>query len=460
MMTGMPVVASKDEQSACVAVVDHLATHPGYKPSVYLERGGRLRCLAARTYRQVFDGIPPGVGLIGRTFVAGEPSLVCDVTGSEAYLEITPGVVAEIAVPLVVSGRVVGVLNVESVEPLAEGDVATVRRCAEALEERLDELGGGLRETPAQRLLRHATTLTDTKARGRVEREVLEAATDVSGMDSALLLVVRPSGEVAVVDAVGALAEQLRDVPEEALSTVAGFVAAGPSCFTVGEGGGQDFAGLAMLRDAGAGSMAILGLSTSPRHVLLVADLHPQEIATETIELLELLCAHAATALRMADLVGDLRVQAETDPLTGLGHHRAFHERLRSHAGDAATAVLMIDLDGFKAVNDTQGHAAGDRLLREVAAVLEACVRDEDGPYRIGGDEFAVLAEAADEEEAMAIGARLACAVREHSCVTASIGVAFADAGANLKRALLRADAALYAAKADGRDGVRLAARD
>ncbi len=401
------LAAAGDQAHACAIVADHLAANPDYKPSVYLERGGRLRCVAARTYLQVFDGMPTGAGMIGRTFVSGETGLVADVRAYGPYLEISPGVVAEICAPVRAGGEVVGVVSVESFSVLDAEDVRTVEACAEALGDRLGALGGGLQETPAQRLVRHATRLTDTKSRRRIEREVLEAAADVAGMTTAALLA--PDGDevVGVLDAVGPLGLEIGALPQDALATIARFVDGGTSCFTVGQAGGHDFSGLAQLRDAGAAAIAMLELSVVPKRVLVVADGASQEIATETIELLELLCAQAASALRVSDLVRDLRVQAATDPLTGLGHHRAFHARLNAPTAGRRTAVLIIDLDRFKAINDSEGHVAGDRLLREVAAVMQAAVRDGDEIFRIGGDEFAVLTDAVDSAEAAEIAERI-----------------------------------------------------
>jgi len=440
-----------DHLAACGVVVDHLAANPDYKPSVYLERGGRLRCAAARTYLQVFDGMPPGAGVIGQTFATGEPFLDPDVTAHEQYLEITPLVRAEACAPVRAHGKVIGAVNVESFARLDQTDADAVGRAADALGARLAELGGGLRETPAQRLVRHATRLTDVNTRGRVEREVLEAAADVAGMDSAVLLTGGPDGEVALVDAIGPLAARIGAAPQEALRTVLQFVQAGTSCFTVGESGGQDFSGLARLREAGVGALAMLGLSDHPSRVLVVADSTPREIVTETIELLELLVTHAASALRVSDLVVDLRAQAATDPLTGLGHHRGFYTRLHQTV-DHATAVILIDLDHFKVVNDTHGHVAGDRLLRSVAAAMQAAVRDADDVFRVGGDEFAILAKAHDADEANEIAERVVVELRERTSVTASVGACLAPAGRRLDDALLLADRALYAAKAAGRN--------
>ncbi len=451
------LAAADDHAHVCAAIADHLAATPAYKPSVYLERGGRLRCVAARTYLQVFDGMPQGAGMIGRTFVSGETMLVADVREYGPYLEISPGVRAEICAPIRVGGEVVGVVSVESFSTLDGDDVRHVEACTEALAERLAELGGGLHETPAQRLVRHATRLTDTKSRRRIEREVLEAAAEVARMDSAALLA--PDGDevVGVLDAIGPLGLEIGALPQEALATVLRFVEGGTSCFTVGEAGGQDFSGIAQLRDAGAGAIAMLELSASPQRVLVVADSASHEIATETIELLELLCAHAASALRVSDLVRDLRVQAATDPLTGLGHHRAFHARLNGPAPSGRIAVLVIDLDRFKSVNDGEGHVAGDRILREVAAVMQAAVRDADEIFRIGGDEFAVLADAVDTDEAIEMADRIVTAVRERTAVTVSIGVCLSSDHERLDQTLLRADSALYEAKTAGRDRFRVA---
>lgn len=451
------LAAAATHAAACLAIADHLAADPDYKPSVYLERGGRLRCVAARTYLQVFDGMPLGAGMIGRTFVSGETSLVPDVREYGPYLEITPDVRAEVCAPVRADGQVIGVISVESLAVLDEGDRALIESCAVALGARLGELGGGLRETPAQRLVRHATRLTDTTSRRRVEREVLEAAADVAGMDSAALLAPDADGTMVILDAVGPLGAAIGAVPAEALETVLRFVRGGTSCFTVGASGGHDFSGLSLLREAGACALAMLELSTAPPRALLVADSVPHEIATGTIELLELLCSQAASALRAADLVRDLRIQAATDPLTGLGHHRAFHARLSATGPAQATAVLVIDLDRFKAVNDGQGHVAGDRILREVAAVMREAVRDEDDLFRIGGDEFAVLAGTADGDEALEIAERMRIAVRERTPITVSIGICQSDGRERLDQALLRADAAVYEAKRAGRDRVVVA---
>jgi diguanylate cyclase (GGDEF)-like protein len=148
---------------------------------------------------------------------------------------------------------------------------------------------------------------------------------------------------------------------------------------------------------------------------------------------------------------------AATDPLTGCPNRRAFLDRLASGIAAAdrgAQAVCcLIDLDGFKAVNDRDGHAAGDAVLREVTAALAVAVRGTDTVARLGGDEFAVLAEvsAAYPPEMLAERLRDAVAVvGAADGVTASVGVALIFPGDDADLLLHRADAAMYRAKTAG----------
>ena len=148
---------------------------------------------------------------------------------------------------------------------------------------------------------------------------------------------------------------------------------------------------------------------------------------------------------------------AATDPLTGCPNRRAFLDRLAGAiaAADrgAQTVVCLIDLDGFKAVNDRAGHAAGDAVLRSVTTVLTGAVRGSDTVARLGGDEFAVLAEISPAFPADALAERLRGAVAAAgapSGVTASVGVALVFPEDDADLLLHRADAAMYRAKTAG----------
>jgi diguanylate cyclase (GGDEF)-like protein len=129
-----------------------------------------------------------------------------------------------------------------------------------------------------------------------------------------------------------------------------------------------------------------------------------------------------------------------------------------------ALAVMFIDLDGFKQVNDTMGHDAGDLLLREVSDRLRHCVRDTDTIARLGGDEFAVLMEVTSAGQAQIVAERALASVREPIVLqsgtielTGSIGISTCDAGdSSVEEMLANADLAMYAAKAGGKNCHRL----
>jgi len=150
-----------------------------------------------------------------------------------------------------------------------------------------------------------------------------------------------------------------------------------------------------------------------------------------------------------------LRAMSAQDPLTGLKNRRYFDERLASELDRAvrrreSLSLLVIDLDGFKALNDTQGHLAGDECLRRVARLLEVAVREHDIVCRIGGDEFAVILPGADEEGARYVAKRIRDRVagarrRQGLEVGLSLGTASWDAGYDdLPAFVAAADAAMY----------------
>lgn len=174
-------------------------------------------------------------------------------------------------------------------------------------------------------------------------------------------------------------------------------------------------------------------------------------------------------------LQAQLQHSAEHDPLTDLPNRALFTRRVRQaltgrRAGDHSTAVLFIDLDGFKAVNDTIGHQAGDELLVEAARRLQDAVRAGDTAARLGGDEFAALIlgdgsrdRSAREYQVHDIADRLRATLSQpyriagsEVRVAASIGVAFADPGITPSDLMRNADLAMYRAKAGGKDRVEL----
>jgi diguanylate cyclase (GGDEF)-like protein len=165
----------------------------------------------------------------------------------------------------------------------------------------------------------------------------------------------------------------------------------------------------------------------------------------------------------------ELERQASQDSLTGLSNRRRFEEDLatamaRSRRDRSRGALLMLDLDRFKQVNDSQGHPAGDRLIKEIAEVLRHRTRESDSLARLGGDEFAVILPRCSREEARLAAEAIADEVRDHHSeaapgpFTVSIGLAMFgdDPRTSVATVVSEADAAMYLAKDEGRDAVRI----
>ena len=198
---------------------------------------------------------------------------------------------------------------------------------------------------------------------------------------------------------------------------------------------------------------------------LLVAPTRP--LTEEELSFVRAVANTLATALARLRDEERMRHEAVHDPLTGLANRTLLRDRLehalaRSERERGATAVLFVDLDNFKQVNDVHGHAAGDAALVELGRRLQTAVRPGDTIARIGGDEFVAVCEHVDEESALAVGRRLLEAIRmpfstsnaQHE-LSGSIGIALGHAGPD--QLLATADAATYRAKAAGRGRIELA---
>src|SRR3954454_206664 len=189
----------------------------------------------------------------------------------------------------------------------------------------------------------------------------------------------------------------------------------------------------------------------------------------ERLQALRLFANQATTALESSAQYEAMRHLADHDPLTKLLNRRAFVRRLeqaalRARESDQPLSLVYCDLDGFKAVNDTRGHADGDRVLRASADVLVSTVRRDDAVFRVGGDEFALILEHCPRERAVAVVDRVLERLGEERrlrdlAVGASFGVAVADCTGPLdgEELLRRADDAMYDAKGS-RSVLRVAA--
>jgi diguanylate cyclase (GGDEF)-like protein len=175
--------------------------------------------------------------------------------------------------------------------------------------------------------------------------------------------------------------------------------------------------------------------------------------------LITLLAHEVATAIKRADLLSQLTDMASTDSLTGLPNRRAWETNLDRALLEGERFVLaMLDLDHFKDFNDSRGHPAGDRLLKETAVAWREELRSGDFLARIGGEEFALLLPHCATEDALTVVDRLRRRVRYAQ--TCSAGIVVQEPGESAEELMTRVDEALYAAKTAGRDQVSFASAE
>jgi len=251
------------------------------------------------------------------------------------------------------------------------------------------------------------------------------------------------------------LQQKLRSLLEEA----AGAVAAAT------EGTGQFGVALEQTRSQLSGPMALERVQTVIGELL--EETTRMQAATRSAS--ERLEANAHQVGVLTEQLERAQSEALLDPLTGLKNRRGL-ERAVQELTDSLdrSALLVIDVDHFKVVNDTHGHLLGDRVLRAIGQVLQANIKGRDISARLGGEEFAVLLLGTSGQGAQVLAEQIRLAVARgrirridgtelSGAITVSIGIATAQTNEDFDSLLARADAALYRAKRDGRNLVRLA---
>lgn len=449
--------------------------------AIYLLDGDQLRLGGQRGYDHPRDSFDGSEGIVGRVMRGQKPVFVPDVRLDPDYVALRVDVISEICAPLIYDGQFLGVLNVESEQPLDHTDrdlvatlagrIATVvalSRDRQALAERaavfrslneftnavsgeldLDRLGAAIVEAAGRVIPADIVTLTVLER--ETGRYLLRAATDP---DPAVLgreilpgegLAGRAVRDRAIVvddgDARAQIPVALRDSPQpEAILGV----------------------GVPLLRDGVV--VGALSIARRDRSKLFRPTEH---------EALELLAGHAALAISNAFLHMEVRQLATRDSLTGLYNRRYFDEGLqrimaawrRSLPGDRKpVAAIMFDLDRFGDFNKRHGHQVGDEVLRAFAGVLHSRFRDSDLVARFGGEEFVVILEGATRGVAVTIAEEVRKMLAERPVlddsgarlqVTVSAGCAEVEEAEPTAEQLLRtADVALFMAKRAGRNRV------
>jgi diguanylate cyclase (GGDEF)-like protein len=433
-----------------------------------LEVGATIGPLTAEQCRDL--KIAFGNGVTGQVFRTGEPLNVGDVDAIDNYvLHGLPEVRSELAVPLRRGETVIGVLDVERVEIDAFGpdelEVLTLfasqaaiaienARLFEAQRRRVFELD------TVQSIVQKLTALHDREAVADLVRSELGELIDYN---------------VCVVFAFDEERKEL--VPVRANSTSLPFMR-----IRIGEGltgwvaqHGQSQIVHDSLLDARAAPIpgtpvraesmisAPLVYEGRVRGVITLSKLGVNQFDENSLRLLEIIAAQTAIAFDRARLYDELRTEAITDALTKLYNRRYLLERFKEEKSRAirnrhTLAAIMLDIDGFKRVNDRYGHDAGDVVLIELGLVIRAAVRAEDIVARYGGEEFCILLPEIPVDEAERVAERLRVMIEQQvlpveagvAQVTVSVGMALLRDDDLALELFTRADHAMYAVKRAG----------
>jgi diguanylate cyclase (GGDEF)-like protein len=410
-----------------------------------------------------------------------EPYAVGDVhrTGRPARVgwaphSVDPGfeIGERVAVPITASGRLWGALAIASTKRITSDAESRLRRFAELV----------------------ALAISEVEARGALEIQILQQSTvnrlsEIAlrrgGLDDLFADVVRAISDTLAVDAVYVVQglDGGRAVARAATGAGSAHIgvdfAATPDTLTgIALAGGRSLVveNFATDRRFGSASATVTATGMSggayfavrlPDRVwglVCVLTTAPRTFTADEVAFLESVTNVIGSAIELADAERIIEHQSLHDALTALPNRALLTDRV-THALDRAArtgsfvGVLYIDLDRFKDVNDSRGHAAGDKLLVAVARQLVAMVRPGDTAARVGGDAFAIVAEGlSGPEEALALATRFVRDLRDESNagVSVSIGVAVRRAGDAVDEAMRDADTALYRAKAAGRGRVEL----
>jgi diguanylate cyclase (GGDEF)-like protein len=417
-----------------------------------------------------------GHGLAGWVAEQRRAVRVGDVHVDQRYVQGSPSALSNLGVPLVVRGELVGVAFAEAsrkdafdedderVLSLLGGLVALAvvgERHGERLRQRLAQLNA---------LYRISQIASDREDLSQVLKAMLAVTQEVIPEGHVALLMLDPATRTLRVRAEHGYVAGVESLQIPLGKGVTGRCAQTGQAFVVNDVAAEPDYIRGVL---GAKSEIAIPLLAEGRviGVLNAESQHPAAYTPDHVRTLSVIAQQAAVVLRSAQLYEEMRRLAATDALTGLWNRRHFLQQLeetlkRARRYREAFALVLLDVDHFKAVNDAHGHSAGDRVLEAVAGAMREWVRDTDTVARIGGDEFAALLLQTDAERARPVVERLrdavqALVVHEGDArlqLAVSAGVAVYPAhGADAEALLSRADGALYEAKRLGRNRVALA---
>lgn len=445
-----------------------------------IEEGtGDLVVAAASGYMEpaVHRRLRPGEGITGRVAQSGRPIIVPDVDQEPSYVPGAPGIKSELAVPLVVDDRVIGVFDVESEEPEAfdDGDVQVMTALANqmALSVNRAQAYASLQKRNAELLALHQASRAIVSTLDLNELLNVITRLGCSLLDAiwgALLLVDEGTGRLSVAATVG-IDGALLPPPPPIGEGIIGCVAKTGKTIVVPDVT-KDPRYLAIIPETRSELAVPLTAEGVVFGVLNLESSKLNAFTEDDARLITTLAGFAALAIQNARLHERTVKLAMTDELTGLNNYRCFRQRLAEEVKRAGRygrplSLIVIDIDGFKEVNDRFGHPIGNSVLEQVAGLVRAAVRDVDFVARYGGEEFVVISPETELEEASLIGERIRQQVAAtpfrsdglpEQSLTVSIGVSsYPEFGPGPGELLSAADTALYEAKQSGKNRVCLA---
>jgi diguanylate cyclase (GGDEF)-like protein len=388
-------------------------------------------------------------------------------------------------------GHVLGIMSVD--EPISgrrpsDDDLAVLgalaAHAAQALQDAQAAAQAERHRMALEQLLRVSSRLTETLSIDAIMREVCEGIRAALGFHNVSVELIDPSAERAVPTAV------VGWTPEEVAASQSGDVRVlrrlldpefeVEGCYLLP--GREACARLGIERPAYESERNGRGPLAWDHHWLLIpltdrdgrligviwAD-EPEDCllpSTERLQALRMFANQATTAVASVAAYEEMQFLADHDPLTRIGNRRAFTRRLAEEVHRAGRygqrfALVVLDVDGFKALNDRHGHLAGDLALEAIAKVLRDTLRQSDNAFRLGGDEFALILEEAGRAEAARVVDRIGAGIAAVEAgaghmLRASFGVALGEGPSDPETLLQAADSAMYEAKRAGA-GVRFA---
>jgi len=451
---------------------------------LFEEASGTLRVARLRGYGDRRDDLmrtvlTSGEGLCGWAVEHRRSVRVGDVRVDPRYRAGLPEARSNMAVPLVVGRQVAGVINVESERKDAFTEehekMLTVLGAQAALAIIAFRTQDDLRARVAQleALHRVSRLASEAGSLGVTLNQMLEIAQEIVPDAHCAILLLDDETDVLRLAAGQGYQAAARYLEIPVGRGVTGRCAATRETQLVRDLLGPEappyIPGIPGARSELALPMVVEGKTVG---VLNAESVEPDAFDESSIQTLKLIAHQAAAVIRGGQLLDETRRLAITDGLTGLHNRRHFMRQLdeavrRAGRYQETMALIMLDLDLFKDVNDRFGHQVGDRVLELLATALRDSVRESDQAARLGGEEFALLLLRCDRELAIAIADRVRERIRNLALegipeseidLSASVGIAFfPEDGQDPKTLMRAADDALYAAKRSGRDRVVLA---